>query len=1350
MINEKDTCKPKENSSKVVKLNNNMAMSNSNNNVLQQEELNGITGIMDVTDVDKDNSTPLTTTDALIIITNVINIEENDNQTREIKNSDAHQDENGTNSGGDCILLSNIEKYLKTDVLIHDNSCDNEVESFQSCKIIDEDRYNFKPPDRVQLDMSALKIEHFQDISTNNSDGPGVITVCSSNEVGDDESLCSHPVQAARGGIDELSNLSDASSLIFNVWNEDFEGNRDPKMMDKLINADVLPTGIDPIALIDIKRERLLLELKDCDLSSQGSCEVMMGHMCGGFDDSDSDIDDIQAVVKRGEVDVIADPCKKNYNTMNDDRVIDLDDLKFKNPKLSTYVLVPDGQYKPGAEQQELVLMLPRSCDVKSGRRDPNNSFLQHVLDMNTRNDIDESGNNENVEFSLRKYDSTPQRIAELVLAGKTCGNKDYDTNHDDTKKSEKEIENSEKETEMSERETEQVCSIELGEQFIPPKTRILRTDDDSIIGDRSIATVTSFYSFNSVIRYDGPHNYEISEGLNRIKKDFRVVGNEDSQQSRQDHNEEMKDGDCDSIKESYKQKERNEIQNVKIVDISITSDTTIILNARTEINCTKEDLQEKIGNSSFDIKLSGESISTVSNTESEIKLNPSSKDSTTFRSSDEDAKSENDFNISNEPINVASKDNDNTVVDKVVEGNANIGEVLSISNEALRIEVKEEADIINDEEVTNVDVEEHLRTTAQDKIQITLQETAKVKELEMISVDTIEVDNINGKIVVENIDELTNTIVENEGSIVTEEAISIENKEEIRTNVEGASDINIKSIAAKIVDEKDYIAVVEIEKVSKISVEENFEADSNQTTDKLSCLPDSITITQLQYITVNTDESDVNLDDKIKDIETANINFKEVATASEESDNTEVEDEDMIDVNDDVTECETNKDTMIGLMTVASKDNDNTVLDKVIEGNANIGEVLSISKEANASEESDNTKVEDEDMIDLNNITECETNEDTMIGLMTVASKDNDNTVVDKVVEGNANIGEVLSISNEALRIEVKEEADIINDEEVTNVDVEEHLRTTAQDKIQITLQETAKVKELEMISVDTIEVDNINGKIEVENMYQSEILGISNEALGTEVKEEADIIDDEEVTKVDVEEDSLTFSNTKHIMNKVKYIDNFNASLLGGIPISNVRKMKIEPNLYESLILKEDRTSINNNRNQNSCRAVARQMKTVFVKDEEGNSMEVERDIAVPLNRKIIENETKSIKLLKSKNKKELSVLDDISSVRCNESVALSFGKQKRRTKRRQIAPPKKVSTLEKLALLKSEMTERKQDLIDSSKTNIDLSFRKNLAARVSLDSESVIASRVGLSSESVLCALKSTQKKIKSLKT
>jgi len=61
--------------------NNKMAMSNSNNNVLQEEELNGITGIMDVTNVDKDNYTSLTTTNAPIILTNVMNDEHLSNQT---------------------------------------------------------------------------------------------------------------------------------------------------------------------------------------------------------------------------------------------------------------------------------------------------------------------------------------------------------------------------------------------------------------------------------------------------------------------------------------------------------------------------------------------------------------------------------------------------------------------------------------------------------------------------------------------------------------------------------------------------------------------------------------------------------------------------------------------------------------------------------------------------------------------------------------------------------------------------------------------------------------------------------------------------------------------------------------------------------------------------------------------------------------------------------------------------------------------------------------------------------------------------------------------------------------------
>ena len=70
--------------------------------------------------------------------------------------------------------------------------------------------------------------------------------------------------------------------------------------------------------------------------------------------------------------------------------------------------------------------------------------------------------------------------------------------------------------------------------------------------------------------------------------------------------------------------------------------------------------------------------------------------------------------------------------------------------------------------------------------------------------------------------------------------------------------------------------------------------------------------------------------------------------------------------------------------------------------------------------------------MIRVNDITACETNEETMIGLITVKLKDINNTVVDKVIKGNANIGEVLAISKEVFENEVKEKSDIINDEVV------------------------------------------------------------------------------------------------------------------------------------------------------------------------------------------------------------------------------------------------------------------------------------------------------------------------------
>ena len=68
------------------------------------------------------------------------------------------------------------------------------------------------------------------------------------------------------------------------------------------------------------------------------------------------------------------------------------------------------------------------------------------------------------------------------------------------------------------------------------------------------------------------------------------------------------------------------------------------------------------------------------------------------------------------------------------------------------------------------------------------LEETAKVKELEKISVDTKEVDNINDKIELANVNESTKAKVKGEGMIITDKVSSIDSKDEITTEIEGDS----------------------------------------------------------------------------------------------------------------------------------------------------------------------------------------------------------------------------------------------------------------------------------------------------------------------------------------------------------------------------------------------------------------------------------------------------------------------------------------------------------------------------------------------------------------------------------
>ena len=79
-----------------------------------------------------------------------------------------------------------------------------------------------------------------------------------------------------------------------------------------------------------------------------------------------------------------------------------------------------------------------------------------------------------------------------------------------------------------------------------------------------------------------------------------------------------------------------------------------------------------------------------------------------------------------------------------------------------------------------------------------------------------------------------------------------------------------------------------------------------------------------------------MNLNDGKKDIEVAKINIKEVDNASEEYPKTNVEDENIIDM-EDIPMCETNEEAMTGIITINSKEDDGVFVDKVIEDNYNI-----------------------------------------------------------------------------------------------------------------------------------------------------------------------------------------------------------------------------------------------------------------------------------------------------------------------------------------------------------------------------------------------------------------------------
>merc|ERR1711865_603204 len=110
-------------------------------------------------------------------------------------------------------------------------------------------------------------------------------------------------------------------------------------------------------------------------------------------------------------------------------------------------------------------------------------------------------------------------------------------------------------------------------------------------------------------------------------------------------------------------------------------------------------------------------------------------------------------------------------------------------------------------------------------------------------------------------------------------------------------------------------------------------------------------------------------------------------------------------------------------------------------------------------------SNMENEGMVDVKDISKC-------VKLVTVTSKDDDNTVVDKVIDKNDNITDIPTISKETLVTEAKEKA-----EEEKKVIEDDDLKITSNGEIKISLVESTNttLKDDDRIMIEeAISIDN------------------------------------------------------------------------------------------------------------------------------------------------------------------------------------------------------------------------------------------------------------------------------------
>jgi len=266
----------------------------------------------------------------------------------------------------------------------------------------DINKLHITQQDLLELDISELKSKPTQDVEFDKA-----------------ENLIYATEDLSAGSGSE----TDGSSIILNVWNEDYDGRPDPEVMKKLIEAKKLPRGLDPVVLTQIKRARIINKLRelDDDDSSQGSCGVMINNICMPRFCGNGELTDEESLGNS-----LVDSLKEGSTSAS----VDLDFFHHKRPKRSQYALVPDNQFNPNKSPEDLVLMLPKKGAEDNFSVSGASSFLP-IQQAAFDDDSECQGTyiETEKEFTLQKYDRAPHRIAELVLSGKKSEAPQYNAN---------------------------------------------------------------------------------------------------------------------------------------------------------------------------------------------------------------------------------------------------------------------------------------------------------------------------------------------------------------------------------------------------------------------------------------------------------------------------------------------------------------------------------------------------------------------------------------------------------------------------------------------------------------------------------------------------------------------------------------------------------------------------------------------------------------------------------------------------------------------------------------------------------------------------------------------------------